>query len=166
MRRWDMPPPDCPVCLGPRTELASRFGVIFTGPITARYNDPKRENAHMDGFWAYRKRTSLSGQPEPVFLSTFDEMRAFNKAEGLASPGEVPTNSTITADGRRIVSDGMPGQWRGSMPEVPSRIWEMNSSLTSLAGKAPAPIASGPPCTAAVADASLMEKFTAEARGE
>ena len=125
MRRWDTPPPDCPVCLGPRTELASRFGVVFTGRITARYNEPGRENSHMEGFWTYRKRSSVSGQPEPVFIEDWQQLKNFNKAEGLAAPGDVPTHSTITPDGRRIVSDGMPGQWRGSLPAIPARLQEI-----------------------------------------
>lgn len=145
----------------------SRFGIVFTGPITARYNDPKRENAHQEGFWVYRQRSSISGQPEPVFLNDWQQLREFNKAEGLSAPGEVPTNSTISADGKRILSNGMPGNWSGGYtPElIPSGVWRTTKSMTSLKGKAPTPVASGPPCTIQAVDAGLMEKFAAEAAG-
>jgi putative FmdB family regulatory protein len=120
-------PPDCPVCLGPREQLFSRFAAPFSGSFH-KYADPRRENAHMEGWWAYRKVSSISGQPEPVWLDTPQAVREFNKAEGLADPTEVPTNSTVSADGRKIVSDGMPGQWvRGvsGLPSLPSRLREM-----------------------------------------
>lgn len=124
-RHMDDPPTPCPDCGGEREELASRFGIVFTGQITAKYNDPKREAAHREGFWTYRKKTSISGQPEPVKIETWDQLRAFNKAEGLAAPGEVPTNSTVSADGRRIESRGMPGQWTCGFPSIPSRLQDI-----------------------------------------
>lgn len=122
--RWDAPDPACPLCGGARERLMSRFAAPLMGSLK-KYADPKREDAHAEGFWAYKTRSSASGRPEPVFLSTMEEVRAFNKAEGLADPSEVPTHSTISADGRRIVSNGMPGQWVSSMPEMPSRLREM-----------------------------------------
>jgi hypothetical protein len=64
-----------------------------------------------------------------VWIENMQQLREFNKAEGLAAPGEVPTNSTVSADGRKIISDGMPGQWaRGGglgLPSMPSRLREM-----------------------------------------
>lgn len=129
--------PPCPVCLGPRIRLASAFKVVFTGPLTARYNDPKREGAHMEGFWDYRVRSSVSGNPEPVYLSTWDELREFRKSEHLSMPGDVPTQATMSADGRKISSAGMPGSWGGlsCLDTVPSGVWDMNTSLTSVHGK-------------------------------
>jgi putative FmdB family regulatory protein len=124
VRHWDDPAP-CPACGMEREKMMSRFGIVFTGPITRKYMDTKRDGYHMEGFWAYRKRSSISGQPEPVFISTFDELKAFNKAEGLAAPGEVPTNATISADGRKLTSSGMPGQWQCGMPPIPSRLQEI-----------------------------------------
>ena len=125
VKRADAPAPICQVCGIDLVRLFSRFAVVFTGPITARYNDPKRENAHQEGVWAYRKLTSLSGQPEAVFLPDWQSLRDFNKAEGLSAPGEVPTHCTISPDGRRILSDGMPGQWRGALPGIPARLQEI-----------------------------------------
>lgn len=124
LRRWDDPTPVCPQCGGYRKRMAGRFAAPFSGSLR-KYTDPKRENAHMEGFWAYRKRSSVSGKPEPVWLDSMEAVRAFNKAEGLSAPGDVPTYSTISADGKHIESRGMPGQWVTGMPEMPTRLREM-----------------------------------------
>jgi len=124
LRHYDDPNPPCERCGGALRRLMSRFGVVFTGALTTKYMDKNRENAHMEGFWAYRKKSSVSGQPEAEWIDTWDKLKSFNKAEGLAMPGEVPTNSTISADGRRIISNGMPGQWAGGF-SIPSRLKEI-----------------------------------------
>ncbi len=158
--RRDEAAPPCPACGGERKALVSRFGTVFMGSLR-KYSDLKREGADHEGFWVYRRKSSISGQPEPVYLSTFAEVRDFNKAEGLSAPGEVPTNSTISANGKVIKSDGMPGQWgRGGFANtIPSRVWEMDTSPTSITGKDPGPSTNGPPCTVEVADASTMPKY-------
>ncbi len=128
MRHADDPPPPCPACGDrEREQLMSRFAAPFMGSL-AKYTDQKRENAGMEGFWAYRKRSSISGNPEPVYIDSMAALKEFNKVEGLAAPGEIPTNSTISADGRRIISNGMPGQWQCGLPEMPSRLREMVST--------------------------------------
>jgi putative FmdB family regulatory protein len=124
LRHWDDPAPECFVCGEPMAKQFSRFAAPFMGSLR-KYTDAKRENAEMEGFWAYKTRSSVSGQPEPVYLDSMAAVREFNKAEGLAAPGEVPTNSTVSADGRRIISNGMPGQWQCGVPEMPSRLREM-----------------------------------------
>ncbi len=123
VKHWDDMVP-CPRCGVPQEKLFSRFAAPFMGSL-AKYTDNKRENAGMEGFWAYRTRSSLSGQPEPCWIENMQQLRDFNKAEGLAAPGEVPTNSTISTDGRKIVSNGMPGQWQCGLPEMPARMREM-----------------------------------------
>src|SRR5260370_8996200 len=145
LARWDDQDPACERWGGQQERLASNFAVTFTGPITARYNDKKREGAHADGFWAYRKRSSISGQPEPVFIDNWQQLKEFNKSEGLAAPGEAPTNATISKDGKSISGDGFAGQWRGALPGVPSAFFRMNRSLTALGGKSPEPPPSAPP---------------------
>jgi predicted nucleic acid-binding Zn ribbon protein len=124
VRRGDDEPPPCPSCGGQRKALVSRFGTVFMGSLR-KYTDLKREGASEEGFWAYRRKSSVSGQPEPVYLTSVQEVRDFNKSEGLAPPGDIPTNSTISADGKRIVSNGMPGQWSSGVPELPARMREM-----------------------------------------
>ena len=124
MKRWDAPPPPCPQCGAQRIELASRFNAPFMGSIH-KYVDPNREGAGMDGFWCYRKLSSASGNPEPVYISNMSQLKEFNRLEGLSAPGEVPTNCTMSSDGRRILSDGMPGNWSGAMPGIPARLQEI-----------------------------------------
>ena len=136
--RWDAADPPCPRCLGPRRRLMSCFASPFSGSIH-KYVDLNREGSHMDGWWAYRKRSSISGQPEPVYLDSMQAVKEFNRAEGLTAPGEVPTNSTISADGKSITSAGMPGNWSGPC-SIPSRLREMIST--------PAEKCSAPPGTA------------------
>ena len=138
LSRWDAPDPPCPVCLGPRRRLMSCFASPFMGSLR-KYSDLKREGAQMDGFYAYRKRTSVSGQPEPVFLSSVAEVREFNKAEGLSPPGEIPRNVQIGSDGKTLSSAGMPGNWSGPC-SMPARLREMIST--------PAEKCSPPPGTA------------------
>lgn len=155
--KWDNSDPACQCGAAPE-RLMSRFGVVFSGSLH-KYMDPKKEGAHMEGFWAYKKLSSISGQPEPVFLDTMESLKAFNKAEGLAAPGDAPTNATISADGKRIQGAGMPGQWASPM-SVPSAVWDMTKSLTSLKGKSPDPVASGPACTVQAVDPSMMESIS------
>jgi putative FmdB family regulatory protein len=143
LRHWDDPTPDCPICLGPRVRLASNFGVVFSGPLTRKYMDPKKEGAYEEGFWAYRKRSSISGELEPVFLDTWDKLREFNKAEGLSAPGDAPTNATISSDGKRILSNGMPGQWQTGMPSMPARLKEI---IEMPADQIPQAAATATPC--------------------
>lgn len=141
VHHWDTPVP-CPTCGGPTDKLFSRFAAPYSGSMH-KYMDPKREGAEMDGFWAYKKRSSLSGQPEPVFISDMQQLREFNKAEGLAAPGEVPTNATISADGKKIESRGMPGQWAEGMPGLPARLREI---IAKPAEEFSAPAATVTPC--------------------
>lgn len=110
--------PKCPSCGGPRVWLPSIFATPFLGEITSRYKLRDREGSEEDGVWMYRKKTSLSGEPEPVYIRTWSELREFCRAEGLSLPGEVPTNATISPDGRKLSSAGMPGQWASFSPEV------------------------------------------------
>lgn len=102
----------CPHCGRPMARMASRFGVVFTGPITAKYNDPKAENPHQEGHWAYRVRSSSTGHPEPVFIESFEQQRAFCKEEGLVNPKDVP-NLDASPDGKLATNAGcgMPGAW-------------------------------------------------------
>jgi predicted nucleic acid-binding Zn ribbon protein len=135
---WYSPDPPCPVCLGPRRRLMSCFASPFMGSLR-KYSDLKREGAQMDGFWAYKKKSSVSGQPEAVFLDSVSAVREFNKAEGLTAPGEVPRNVQIGSDGKTLSSTGMSGQWAGPY-SIPSRLQEMIST--------PAERCSPPPGTA------------------
>lgn len=109
--RFDSSDPQCFVCGKPMKRLISSFSVVFTGPMTARYNDPKSENPHEEGHWAFRKRSSLSGNPEPVFLETWQDRKEFMKAEGLVGYEDVGPVDT-SPDGRwSNARTGKPGTW-------------------------------------------------------
>ncbi len=110
--RFTKEDPPCAVCAGPSARIISRFGIIWTGSITARYNDKRAENPEKDGgHWAWRRRSSISGQPEPVFISDFSQQKDFCKQEGLVNPRDLPTNAEPSSDGTQLQSRGMPGAW-------------------------------------------------------
>jgi|WetSurMetagenome_2_1015567.scaffolds.fasta_scaffold742858_2 hypothetical protein len=91
--------------------VVSAFQVVFTGPITKRYNDPKSENPDQEGHWAFRKRSSVSGNPEAVFIETWQDRREFMKQEGLVGYEDVgPIDSS--PDGKwSSTRTGKPGTW-------------------------------------------------------
>ena len=100
----------CLKCGSPTEKVEfSTFKVVFTGPISRRYNDPSIEGAEKEGHWAYRKKT-LSGKPEPVWISDFGQQREFCRSEGLANPTELPRNMMVGEDGKTVENTrGMPG---------------------------------------------------------
>jgi predicted nucleic acid-binding Zn ribbon protein len=107
------PDPTCEACGAVKKARISRFGIVWTGPLTTRYNDPKLESAHREGHWAYRRNTP-SGKPEPVFISTPQESREFARSEGLVSPFDSnapPLNMEISGDGKSATTCGQPGAW-------------------------------------------------------
>lgn len=103
-----------PVCLGCNRAMEIRLfpvSTVFTGVITARYNDKGTPGAHLDGHWGWRRKSSkVPGKPEPVFIETWDQQRDFCRAEGLANPKEMPRNFEIGEDGKGAKNTmGMPG---------------------------------------------------------
>lgn len=116
--------PICWECAQPLICCASRFGVVFSGPLTAKYNDPKRAGAHREGHWVW-ERNGPDGQPlahpRPRFLSTFDEQRQYCKQEGLVNPKELPPHAQlVTVDdhesGLRRLLDLPLGEKPGQKP--------------------------------------------------
>lgn len=102
--------PTCESCGGETRRMISGFAVVFTGPITKKYNDPKSENYDQEGHWAYRKKGTKSGKPEPVFIETFQQQAEFCRAEGLVNPKDTGPVS-VGADGRCQSPRGLPGAW-------------------------------------------------------
>jgi len=103
---------NCYTCGRPMELVAYPLKTVFTGVITARYNNPQAENAHQDGHYAWRRKSSTlpGGKPQPVFIENFDQQREFCKAEGLANPKDMPTNFEVSSDGRTVLNTrGMPG---------------------------------------------------------
>lgn len=96
--------------------MISAFAVVFTGALSAsKYNQDVKgglpEQRHMDGHWAWRRRSSKSGQPEPVWIDNFATQAQFCKEEGLVNPRDLPSNLEAGADGKSISTRGMPGCW-------------------------------------------------------
>jgi len=96
------------------SRLISVFHVVFTGPITARYNDKKLEGSHKEGFTAWRVHSAKDPRcPEPVHITSFSDRKQFMKDEGLE---EVPSNATISGVGEdgqgvKVSTVGEPGCW-------------------------------------------------------
>ena len=103
------PDPECETCGGATERLVSRFACPFTGPLTARYNDPKIPGAHQESFMATKIRNTPDGKPVQVYIDSFQKLREFAKSEGCADPTELPRQ----AEGgeKKLSSAGMPGSW-------------------------------------------------------
>lgn len=100
-------------CGEPMVRVASRFGVVFTGAITTKYNDNRTaSNANQEGHWAYRIKSSKSGHPEPVWIDSFAAQRDFCREEKLVNPKDLP-NMEADSEGkfRSNAGVGLPGCW-------------------------------------------------------
>jgi hypothetical protein len=108
---WD-PEPDAPICRGCMEPMRSRIyapSVVFTGAITARYNNQTAENPHQDGHIAW-ERDPVTRKCHPVEIKTFDDQRAYCARNHLANPKEFGNNYSVAADGRKVENSvGMPG---------------------------------------------------------
>jgi hypothetical protein len=85
----------------------SAFNVVFTGAITKKYWSRKAEPLKGDGFWTYRTKTE-SGQPEPVYIETWQQRKDFMKSEGYIGYEDVGP--------QRPGSDGKWTKGRSAMP--------------------------------------------------
>jgi len=88
--RRDSDNPRCPLCGSETSRAVSRFGIVWTGYITKKYNDPGYAHSDREGHIAWRVRSSKTGKPEPVRIETFEQQRRFVKGEGLYNPTELP----------------------------------------------------------------------------
>lgn len=102
---FETPDPNCDFCGRQTKRQASRFAMPFSGSITSRYLDRGLEGGYMKdgGHWAWKKKDTVSGKPEPVYIDTFQAQRDYCHSEGLALPSDT-TNATISADGKSITS--------------------------------------------------------------
>jgi hypothetical protein len=108
----DSEPCACEACGKPTHRLYSTFNSPFTGVMSiTKYGDSRSEPRKGDGHVMYRKNSSRSGNPEPVYIETWEEQRRFCKEENLMNPTDLPTNAKISRDGKSWETRGMPGQW-------------------------------------------------------
>lgn len=110
LNRWDDPNKPCAECGGATGRHISGFGIVFTGVITAKYNDPTLDGGHQDGHFAWRTKDTKSGKPELQFIETFQDQREFAKAEGCINPKDIGPVE-VGSDGKSISSRGLPGCW-------------------------------------------------------
>lgn len=99
------PDPVCDYCGKPMAQMISHFQVVFTGPITARYNDRKLENAHREGTWIEEK--NAPGGPKWTYVDDWQTRKRILKQEGLVEGGV----AEVSSDGKHISSAGLPGAW-------------------------------------------------------
>jgi putative FmdB family regulatory protein len=108
----DKPNPPCDHCGGETMRVISGFNVVFTGPITKKYNDPNADNAHVEGHWSWETKGPGGEKikPRPVFIDSFQAQREFCRREGLVNPKDIGPVE-VGSDGKSSSSRGMPGCW-------------------------------------------------------
>lgn len=107
------PDPNCATCGTAQQVQISRFGIVWTGPLTTRYNDRRLEGSHVEGHWQYSRQT-LDGKPKAVWIDSVQKSKEFAKAEGLVSPfsqNAPALNMEISGDGKSATTQGQPGCW-------------------------------------------------------
>lgn len=109
LRHWDDTNTPCEKCGVATGRHISGFAVVFTGVITAKYNDKGLDNSHADGHYAWRKNTS-DGKPKLEFIETFQQAKDFAKAEGCINPKDIGPME-VGSDGKSVSSAGLPGCW-------------------------------------------------------
>ena len=98
---WDSPLPACESCGGPTKREMSTFAVVFTGVISARYNDSNLENAHQDGHVAW-ERDPITNKPRACRIETFDDQRAYCARNHLANPKDYGHSYDVGEDGKTV----------------------------------------------------------------
>jgi predicted nucleic acid-binding Zn ribbon protein len=107
----DDPTAPCDICGGPTERCMSRFAVVFTGVISARYNDPKLEGAHKEGHVVWGK-DPVTGKTVHRRVETFDDQKRVCREFGYINPREAPTHFEVAEDGRTTKNTrGLPGSW-------------------------------------------------------
>ena len=110
LSRRDNVDPPCGECGIPAQRQIGCPNIVFTGIISARYNDPSLPNAHVEGHWCVERNTP-DGKPKPVFIETFQDQREYCKREKLINPSDAPRDLGINEDGTKTSSQGLPGSW-------------------------------------------------------
>lgn len=89
--KWDDPEPFCDRCGSEMKRLPSKFKIIWTGPLTTKYNDNKLEGAHLDAHWGTNRDGSRT------WIDTFEKRKAFmkkNKFLGIEDVGRIEARDT------------------------------------------------------------------------
>ena len=106
MGHFDADEPFCPECGKQMRRLPSKFRVVWTGPLSSKYNDSKLPGAHLEGHWAYKLRNTRDGKPEKVWIDTWQKRKEYMKSEGLVGiedTGRIEPRDTGKFAGKDIV---------------------------------------------------------------
>ena len=79
----------------------STFAVVFTGVISAKYNDPKLENAHQDGHVAW-ERDPITNKPRACHIETWDDQRNYITRNHLTNPKDYGNSYDVAEDGKTV----------------------------------------------------------------
>ena len=112
LKSWDAPDPNCPSCGQVMERQFPAPKCVFTRPY--HWYDVNTEQRHQnynnEGVKVVRRNTE-DGEPRVEYLTTYQQVKEYCKAEGLAMPGEVNPNIEVGKDGRMVSTRGITGQW-------------------------------------------------------
>ena len=113
LRHFEDQNPECPTCNVVTERLVSKSNVIFTGPLSAsKYNDKNLEFADSDGHWGHRKKSRRPGEPEWVWIDSWEKRKKFMKDEGLVGVEDVgQVEATVDGKWGSSTGSGTKGQW-------------------------------------------------------
>lgn len=98
----------CDFCGGPTARAISTFNVVFTGAITARYNDRNLENSHEEGHTVWGR--DKDGKAFSKRIETWQDQKEWCREQGLANPKDHGKNMSVAEDGKAVLSPmGLPG---------------------------------------------------------
>jgi hypothetical protein len=102
----------CEQCREVAGRVVSNFGVVFTGPISRKYQDPKREGYGEESWYEWRVKSSKSGKPEPVLIDSWAALKQFRADEKLVGRDEMgPVEGTSDGKYHQSAGRGLPGCW-------------------------------------------------------
>ena len=100
--RFNSPNPECPKCGGVTERQITAPAIVWSKPLGS-YADPKSEGFHKQqkagGHWAMEKHPE-TGAVSKTFLATPQDQASYCKRNGLIDPKNLPTNLSISKDGR------------------------------------------------------------------
>lgn len=111
IQHFDDPAPECTGCGQPRRMAVSGFGIVGTGVLSKKYNDPKKDYYHQEGHWAKDIDPKTGKRTVPIFIDTFQKQREYCKRNNFYDPGEVGQVEMVGNNGKDMSCRGLPGSW-------------------------------------------------------
>lgn len=109
----DKPDPVCEMCGTTTGRMISTFSVVWAAPMSKYDNKGSQQQRATDAHVAWRINSSRrpDGKPEKVIIDSISKQREYCRDEGLRNPTDINPNSSVSSDGRKLYTSGMPGQW-------------------------------------------------------